>query len=139
MNKIFSFKNLIIFLSIVIIIGAVVFFHMRKLEKERENQVSSDLRKLRTAITLYYQNNNGTYPRELSLSSPFGKYIEKIPTVPKLRPRGKGATTPAGSQVSYGIKSPEGYGKGWYYNYETGDIFINSTGLDSENKPYSDY
>jgi len=125
-----------IVLLILFIIVGIRFSQLA--EKTREGTTVGRLHELRQAILLYYQDHNGIFPRELSPGSPFSRYMEEIPAVENLHPRG-GGVSPAGNEVTYGTGVPEGYGRGWYYNYENGQIFVNSIGLDSRGISYTTY
>jgi hypothetical protein len=132
-------KRMMIPSVILIVLFIIVGIRFSQLsEKTREGTTVGNLHELRQAILLYYQDHNGVFPRELSPGSPFSRYLEKIPPVDKLHPRG-GALSPVGNDVTYGDDIPEGYGRGWYYNYESGQIYINSIGSDSRGIPYTTY
>lgn len=124
---------ILVFLALI---AFVRFGHL--MEKTREGTTIGHLDELRQAILLYYQDHNGVFPRELSPEGPFGRYLREVPEVESLHPS-DGAPSPAGNQVTYGTQTPEGYGRGWYYNYESGQIFVNSIGRDSRGVPYSSY
>jgi hypothetical protein len=123
---------------LLIVVAAATFRFAQLIEKTREGTTIGRLNDLRQAILLYYQDHNGVFPRELSPSSPFGRYLAAIPAVEPLHPTGGGAS-PAGRQVTYGVNLPEGYGQGWYYNYESGQIYVNSVGRDSRGNSYTTY
>jgi hypothetical protein len=131
-------RTLIPALIFVLLLGAAAIRFSQLLEKTREGTTIGRLNDLRQAILLYYQDHNGVFPRELSASSPFGRYLTQIPAVATLHPGGGGAS-PAGNQISYGTGFPEGYGQGWYYNYESGQIYVNSIGRDSRGNSYTTY
>jgi hypothetical protein len=125
--------------AILLVLGAAAVFRFSQLvEKTREGTTIGRLNDLRQAILLYYQDHNGVFPRELSAASPFGRYLGQIPSVESLHPRGGGAS-PEGRQVTYGTGVPEGFGQGWYYNYESGQIYVNSVGRDSRGHSYTTY
>ncbi len=107
-------------------------------EKTREGTTIGRLNELRQAILLYYQDHNGVFPRELNANGPFGRYLAQIPAVERLHPS-DGTGSPAGNQVVYGTGVPEGFSQGWYYNYESGQIYVNSTGKDSRGLAFSAY
>lgn len=123
---------------LLVLIIAAVFRFSQLVEKTREGTTIGRLNDLRQAILLYYQDHNGVFPRELSAASPFGRYLPVIPAVEALHPQG-GGTSPAGPQVTYGTGTPEGFGQGWYYNYESGQIYVNSIGRDSRGHSYTTY
>lgn len=138
-NKLFQYKNSIIIILIFMGLTLAVIIRFAQLnEKTREGTTVGRLHELRQAILLYYQDHNGIFPRELISNSPFGRYLEIIPEVEKLHPK-NGYPSPAGKEITYGTGKPEGYGRGWYYNYESGRIFVNSIGRDSRGLSYTTY
>lgn len=125
----------ILILFLLLLVGMRFSFLM---EKTREGTTIGRLHQIRQALLLYYQDHNGVFPRELNRQSVFGQYLSEVPAVDALHPRG-GAASPAGAEVTYGTATPRGYGRGWYYNYETGRIYVNSIGLDTRGLSYSAY
>jgi len=122
---------------IILFLAAVIRFS-QLIEKTREGTTIGRLNDLRQAILLYYQDHNGVFPREMSPSSPFGRYLPEILAVERLHPS-RGGASPAGNQIIYGTGVPEGFGQGWYYNYESGQIYVNSIGRDSRGNSYTTY
>jgi hypothetical protein len=131
-------RSLIPGLILVVLLAAASIRFAQLLEKTREGTTIGRLSELRQQILLYYQDHNGVFPRELSAASPFGRYLSQIPAVAELHPSA-GGTSPVGNQVTYGVGLPEGYGQGWYYNYESGQIYVNSIGRDSRGNSYTTY
>jgi hypothetical protein len=125
----------ILLLFLLLLVGMRFSFLM---EKTREGTTVGRLHQIRQALLLFYQDHNGLFPRELSPQSTFGQYLPDVPAVDSLHPRG-GTASPAGREITYGTGSPLGFGRGWYYNYETGRIYINSIGLDTRGLSYSAY
>lgn len=125
-------------LVLILLLGAAALRFSQLLEKTREGTTIGRLNDLRQAILLYYQDHNGVFPRELSASGAFGRYVPQIPAVDRLHPS-RGGASPTGSQISYGTGLPEGFGQGWYYNYESGQIYVNSVGRDSRGNSYTTY
>ncbi len=139
-NAVIAFIRRFIFpVLILAILCILAYFRFSVLmEKTREGTTIGHLYDLRQAILLYYQDHQGVFPRDLNPNSPFGRYMEAMPAVPPLHPKG-GVLSPQGGEVIYGTSSPVGYGRGWYYNYENGRIFVNSIGLDTRGNAYSSY
>jgi|GEM_PF-6528146 len=132
-------RQLLVPVLVLLVLLALVGLRFSQLkEKTREGTTVGRLHDLRQAILLYYQDHNGLFPRELGPNSPFGRYLEKIPAGEQLQPR-RGGISPAGNDVTYGTSTPQGFGRGWYYNYENGQVFVNSTGLDSRGISYTAY
>lgn len=126
---------LLIFLGLIWI-GYIRFAELT--EKTREGTTIGNIYQIRDAILLYYQDHQGVFPHDLNPNSPFGRYLENLPEVEALHPQGHGQS-PQGNEVTYGVAKPEGYGRGWYYNYENGRIFVNSIGIDSRGNSYTTY
>lgn len=131
-------RSIITTLVLMGLVVAVVIRFAQLNEKTREGTTVGRLHELRQAILLYYQDHNGIFPRELNPNSPFGRYLEVIPEVEKLHPKNRNPS-PAGNEITYGTGKPERYGRGWYYNYESGRIFVNSIGRDSRGISYTTY
>lgn len=128
-------------ISLLVLLGLLLIGYFRfagLAEKTREGTTIGNLHQIREAILLYYQDHQGVFPHDLNPNSPFGRYLEELPTVDVLHPKA-GEPSPQGNAVTYGVGSPEGYGRGWYYNYENGRIFVNSIGLDSRGNSYTTY
>jgi hypothetical protein len=121
---------------VLFILAAVRFAQLA--EKTREGTTVGRLHELRQAILLYYQDHNGIFPRELTTQGPFQRYLSEIPAVEPLKPKNT-APSPAGRTIVYGNGMPDGFGQGWYYNYESGQIFVNSIGRDSRGNSYTVY
>jgi hypothetical protein len=126
----------ILVLIVLFIVAAVRFSNL--VEKTREGTTVGRLSDLRQAILLYYQDHNGVFPRELATSGQFGRYLPQVPPVEPLHPNNSGIS-PGGSQITYGTGIPEGFSQGWYYNYESGQIFVNSIGRDTRGISYTAY
>jgi hypothetical protein len=126
----------LIFLTILFIIAGVRFSNL--VEKTREGTTVGRLNDLRQAILLYYQDHNGIFPRELTANGQFGRYLAQIPPVEPLHPRNS-RVSPGGNALTYGTGVPEGFSQGWYYNYESGQIFVNSIGRDTRGVSYTAY
>jgi len=125
-----------LFMLLLVGIAVVRFSHL--VEKTREGTTVGRLNDLRQAILLYYQDHNGQFPRELAPAGQFGRYLPHIPAVEPLHPQNS-PVSPGGNQISYGTSAPEGFSQGWYYNYENGMVFVNSTGRDSRGISYTAY
>jgi Tfp pilus assembly protein PilE len=73
-------------LAAVLVLGVLIFATVHKcsnvLEQSREIATKKGLSSLRSAITIYYADNNGNYPsRDIAKEIVEKGYIEKIPYV----------------------------------------------------------
>ncbi|PKN01511.1 MAG: hypothetical protein CVU77_04275 [Elusimicrobia bacterium HGW-Elusimicrobia-1] len=107
-----------------------------EVRKNKEESIKGNLGALRTALTIYYSDNDGVYPETLDALVP--RYIEAIPD----------ADTgiegfPVTNKVRYG-KEPDSRG-GWLYNNDKKDtdwinlIYINCNEKDTKGAPMSGY
>ncbi len=126
----------VVILVILFSVAGVRFANL--VEKTREGTTVGRLNDLRQAILLYYQDHNGIFPRELTTKGQFGRYLAAVPPVEPLHPKNS-RVSPGGDQITYGTGIPEGFSKGWYYNYESGQIFVNSIGRDTRGISYTAY
>lgn len=134
----FTLIELMIVIAIIGILSVVVFPKFTNLvDKARESATKGNLGALRSAITVYYGDNEGHFPYELDSNwyhpadykyQPFvPKYIESVPRC-YLR---KGVENDP-CIISYEFTN-EG---GWWYNRETGKITVNKSALDSWGENY---
>jgi prepilin-type N-terminal cleavage/methylation domain-containing protein len=82
MKKGFTLIELLIVIAIIGILAGILFVSIGQtpLQQSRDSKRTSDLQNIRTALTLYY-NDNSSYPATLSLLQP--NYIPAEPVDPR--------------------------------------------------------
>ncbi|MFC1484862.1 type II secretion system protein [bacterium] len=121
----FTLIELIIVLSVICVLGIMSVPRFTDLiNKSKENATKAELAVLRNAIETYYEKNAEVYPSDIRSVEFLGKYVEEIPVV-KL---GKHIKESSKVKVGGEIDSSGG----WYYNPETGEVFVNFTGEDTK-------
>lgn len=86
----FSVLEIIIAAVIIIILAILIVPKMIDLKtKSDENITKAGLGSLRSAIGMYYADNEGKYPSENIVNELLGKYLQEIPYVncPKCHPK----------------------------------------------------
>ena len=84
----------------------------------------------------------GSWPSTLSCGGahPFSRYMDIMPRV-KVTAPGVNGYSPEGEEVYYLERNsgPDMLGIGWAYDSATGNLYVNSTALDSKGVSYSTY
>jgi general secretion pathway protein G len=110
------------------------------LEKSREGATKGNLGTIKSAVAIYYGENNGKYPANLEKDL-VPKYLTAIPPVKATGAFIARAPSPVGNNVTLTEKGgvPTQSGSGWLYDSTMGIVYINSTVKDSKGVPYSFY
>jgi uncharacterized RDD family membrane protein YckC/type II secretory pathway pseudopilin PulG len=110
------------------------------LEKSREGSTKGNLGSLKAALSIYYGDHQGKWPKDLEKDL-VPKYIDKIPPVKATGAFVANSKSPVGNKVTLARpgKVPTQSGAGWLYDPALGKIYINSTVKDSKGIPYSFY
>ncbi len=138
-QKAFTLIELIVVVSIIALLAAVAIpKYGELLEKANLGATLGNLSTIRSAISMY-NANNFSFPSSIDPASciAFKEFIgETIPYVKAKRPY---SNPPYGNNVTLGTAIPNTMGSGWYYDYSTGYVYINSIANDIEGKSYTTY
>ncbi len=140
----FTLIELMIVVAIIGILAAIAIPRFAQmLEKAREGSTKGNLGSLKSAASIYYGDAQGIWPTTLQSFSgySFSKYLDNISPVKVTGAFVVGSTSPAGAIVSMTtmVSVPTANGTGWLYDSTMGNVFVNSTVLDSKQIPYSFY
>lgn len=145
-QKGFTLIELMIVVAIIGILAAVAipkFSDM--LEKAREGATKGNVGAIKSAITIYYGDQNGTWPTSIdpSSNSVFSKYLSIVPAVKVTHAFSGSTSTLSGtsSVLTSTTAAPtlSNTTDGWIYNTASGDIWVNNNQTDTRGTAYSSY
>lgn len=106
------------------------------IEKSNLGATQGNLGAIRSAITIYY-SDRAVLPETLDVENErFYAVMQIIPPVKATHPKN---TPPAGRGVTTGGDMPSGPDSGWYYNTNSGKVWINSIAIDVKGNSYTIY
>jgi prepilin-type N-terminal cleavage/methylation domain-containing protein len=132
----FTLIELMIVVAIIGILAAIAIPRFAQmLEKSREGATKGNLAGLRSAISIYYSEREGTYPDDLTAS--FTSYLYPIPPA-KASPLGNTST------VTLAWLIPQAPGTGWAYEADPikvfyGNIYPNTNATDTKGLSFTTY
>ncbi len=143
----FTLIELMLVVALLSILSAVVVVRVGKgIRKSQEAMTKGNLGALRSALSIYYADNNGVYPQDsnddLASLTMFGKYLKDIP-VADTRPYHPRTNTVHTCTIPDDVTSDDGY-MGWIYGYlsdraDWGMVLVSCIHADLKGKDWSTY
>jgi len=146
----FTLIELMIVVAIIGILSAVAipkFSDM--LEKSREGATKGNVGAIKSAVSIYYGDNQGIFPTDLEThANKFGAYLDRMPPVKvkgpttntfKLSGTDFSVTLDTVAALAYDLDNIVTGTDGWRYNNQTGDVWVNNSLPDTKGVTYSLY
>ena len=135
-KKGFTLIELMIVVAIIGILAAIAIPRFAQmLEKSREGATKGNLAGIRSAVSIYYSEREGTWPGDLTTA--FTSYLYPIPPA-KASPCGNSTA------VATAATPPNAMGTGWCFITDpagvyAGNVFVGTTATDTKGTSFSTY
>ena len=144
-NRGFTLIELMIVVAIIGILAAVAIPRFAQmLERSRESATKGNIGAIKSALSIYYGDWEGHWPGTLSTDAayPFSRYLDVLPIVKVTAPNDVGYSPETLGDAVYYLTRGQVVAKlgyGWAYDSVMGNVFVNSTAIDSKEESYSTY
>lgn len=130
-HKGFTLIELMIVVAVIGILAAVAIPKFAELlERSRDGATKGNLNAIRSAISIYYSQNEGRWPDDITTN--FSEFLTVIPPA---------KSTPLGNTSSVALVGavPSAAGAGWAYLQNGGLVWANSTATDTKGESFTTY
>ncbi|MFA5974754.1 MAG: prepilin-type N-terminal cleavage/methylation domain-containing protein [Elusimicrobiota bacterium] len=142
----FTLIELMIVVAIIGILAAIAIPQFANMvSKSQEGATKGNLGSIRSALSIYYGDNEGVYPvaaASLAVLTTAQKYMQSIPSATLPRTTNNGA----GHGTSAAVVNTLGDAGGWYYNNDNsatsttyGSLVVNCSHNDLKSSPWTSY
>jgi prepilin-type N-terminal cleavage/methylation domain-containing protein len=134
--------TLVELMIVMVVIGILAIVAIPKfsntIARSREASIKANLAAIRSALSIYYSNNDGEFPGDLGVLPMNVKYINKVPDVSIPNVPGN----PGHDLVGLATAVDDGATGAWFYQpsgSQAGQVLVNCTHQDSAGRIWTSY